>query len=118
MKILMLFISSLFVGVSVLANIKETGELLLERKLNSGLNRYTVKITRQLSRPKARGRGYCGAGTEIFLKVFKPGLRKPVFSRLVDSCLESLDLNGKDFVMGSAEFIKEPIKIKDSSIEI
>lgn len=118
MKSLILLVS-IILGLSVrAADNGSDNEILQENNLKVGSKHYLIKVTRNASRPKSGGRGYCGAGKETYLKVFKMGKKKPVFIKLIDSCLKNLDLNGKDFVVGSPQFIHEAIKIKDSSIEI
>ncbi len=70
---------------------------------------YEVSVEEKASRPQAKGKGQCGAGQEISLKVHSLPSKREVFSELIASCLKNIDL--EDSVDESVEPIGKTIYV-------
>jgi hypothetical protein len=66
-----------------------------EKRISYGDKDYLITITSKPSRPKAKGRGFCGAGKEVTLQIFETRSKKMVFSKLIESCLKTIELRGR-----------------------
>ena len=74
---------------------------------------FEVSIEEKPSKPQARGKGHCGAGQEVSLKVISLPSKKEVFSELIASCLKDIDL--EDSVDESVEPIGKMIYVFQTS---
>ena len=76
----------------VLSNVeaKDKPNILIKNDLVVNGKKYNIVIESTPSKPRSNGKGYCGAGEEITLRISSSGKNK--FSKLIESCLENLVL--------------------------
>lgn len=70
---------------------------------------FEVSIEEKSSKPQAKGKGHCGAGQEVSLRVVALPSKKEVFTELIASCLKDMDL--EDSVDESVEPIGKMIYV-------
>ena len=94
---------------------------LLKQKLQWQKKTFIVAVRSELSRPNAKGKGFCGGGEEIILEVTQVKIKKPLFSKLVESCLETISLEPAEqanYGGETRESIQRLIHIDEKNIKI
>ena len=79
-----------------------------------GSNEFEIVVVSSPSRPESQGRGHCGAGEEIKIKIFHQPKKKIFFEKLIASCLQAIELETDS---GNKKPI-EAVKITKTGVEI
>ncbi len=82
------------------------------------MNNFDILITSEMSRPNAKGKGFCGGGEEIFVRIKSSKTGKIVFSKLIESCLETLQLKNGNYGGETKLTISETLKFDLNGIVI
>lgn len=71
---------------------KTSEKLILSKKFEINSKILNVQFYSSLSSPNSNGKGYCGVGEEIQLKVISNQSHKIIFTKLIESCLKNITL--------------------------
>jgi hypothetical protein len=96
-------------------------DVLFNKNLMAKKNTFLVVVRSEPSRPHAQGKGFCGAGEEIFMEVRLAKKKKPLFSKLIESCLESILLEPTEHANyggETSETIQKLINVDEKNLKI
>ena len=70
------------------------------------------------SKPADHGQGFCGSGQEVTLKLQSVASKKIVFTKLIESCLESIELENGNLGEESTQSLSDVVNLDKNPIEI
>jgi hypothetical protein len=77
-----------------------------------------VSFEIRASRPKGKGSGMCGSGQEVTLRVVQRRPRRTIFSKLIESCLRSIELKNGELGSQTQDSLRRAIDLSASPIRI
>jgi hypothetical protein len=91
---------------------------LLEKTLSVSGKTWVVLVDVAQSKPKGNGMGFCGSGQEVTFKLREQTSKSIAFSKLIESCLHSIELQEGQLGSENAESLSRAIQLEKYPIEI
>jgi hypothetical protein len=91
---------------------------LLNKTVTGNGRMFAVSVASVPSKGEKKATGYCGAGEEVTLLISDIPSNKVLFSKLVESCLENIELQDGSLGSENSDSLSRAIKFGDSVIQV